>query len=220
MFDFQGRYENKNVAVLQLIYEGSTSNSNRESLLNEFELLIQAEGFAKSFTKRAKDAELTVPGLKYNVEGAFIGTVTSYLSPGPLPLEDTILDDERSLVHDTFLVVPLLQTKGLYKERKFSGNSETGCNGDFAGRVVDAFAHHIVEHTNGECMLADIQGIVGPDKKITLFDPQAHTKTQTSGEWDSGISEIHKFIEEHKCNEFCKQMNLRDLSKPFPLRPW
>lgn len=62
MFNSQGRYKNQNVAVLQLIYEGSTSDSNHESLLNEFELLIQAAGFAESFTKRAKEAELTVPG--------------------------------------------------------------------------------------------------------------------------------------------------------------
>jgi hypothetical protein len=74
-------------------------------------------------------------------------------------VEDTTLDDERSLVHNTFLVVPLLQTKGLYVERKFSGNDQTGHNNvDFAGKLVDAFAHHVLEHTNGEYMLADIQG--------------------------------------------------------------
>jgi hypothetical protein len=56
------------VAVLQLIYEGSTSDSNSESLLNEFELLVQAGGFAESFTERAKDAELTIPGA-YNNNG-------------------------------------------------------------------------------------------------------------------------------------------------------
>jgi hypothetical protein len=55
--------------------------------------------------------------------------------------------------------VPLLQTKGIYTERKFSGNEEIGFNDDHAGQVVDAFAHHILEETGGRFMMADIQGI-------------------------------------------------------------
>ncbi|KAJ3872638.1 hypothetical protein F5051DRAFT_479904, partial [Lentinula edodes] len=65
-----------------------------------------------------------------------------------------------------------------------------------------------------------VVGIVQFDKSIILFDPQAHTKAGMSGSWDRGSEEIDKFCKEHKCNVICKQLELRDLSQPFPHRPW
>lgn len=70
------------------------------------------------------------------------------------------MSDERSLLYNTFLVVPLLPTGGFCKEQRFSGNSEIGQNDeDYVGMMIDAFAHHVVEDANGEYMLADIQGM-------------------------------------------------------------
>ncbi|KAE9390116.1 hypothetical protein BT96DRAFT_1002604 [Gymnopus androsaceus JB14] len=219
----EARYKNHQVALFQCIPEGSTSMSNRMSLIQEYEVLVQASGLAKSFNERAKLSGVSITGLDFNAEGAFIGT-TSFVPAGGLPMEETIENDERSLLYDTFLVVPLLSTTGLYEERKFFGNNETGRNdGDWAGKLVDAFAHHVVEHCKGEYMLADLQGVIGPDRSLMLFDPQAHTKGQDSGDWDRGPKEIEKFCQEHQCNNICTQMQLWDLSKPFsvhPFRPW
>ncbi|KAF9047220.1 kinase-like domain-containing protein, partial [Rhodocollybia butyracea] len=150
----------------------------------------------------------------YNAEGAFVGTVTTFLPGHGLPIDDKTVEHEaadRSLLFDTFLVVPLLQTKGLYAERKFSGNMDTGDNNDYIGKVVDAFAHHVVEETHGQFMLADLQGIVGPDRSITLFDPQAHSITGDTGEWDQGLVAIDKFCTEHHCNAVCRQLQLGKL---------
>ncbi|KAF5390763.1 hypothetical protein D9757_004414 [Collybiopsis confluens] len=145
-----------------------------------------------------------------------------HVPAGPLPVEDNSQEDTRSLLYDTFLVVPLLPSGAFYQERKFSGNAEPGQNEqDFIGCVVDTFAHHVVDESNGDYMLADIQGLISSDKSsILLFDPQAHTKAGGLGAWDSGTEEIKKFCKEHKCNIYCNKLHLRDLSKPFPSRPW
>lgn len=99
-----------------------------------------------------------VTALTFNSAGAFVGTTSCIPSPD-LPLEELAESDDRSLVYDTFLVVPLLSTGGFFEERKFSGNSQIGRNdSDFAGIMVDAFAHHVLDYTNGSYMLADLQG--------------------------------------------------------------
>lgn len=197
---------------------GSSNELNKAGLHAELDLLTQGNGFAQSFKLRASAAGVKVPGkslissksmssipmlfathhsltdLKYNAENAFIGTIDSSLAARPLPIDDMAVEsnEECSLLFDTFLVIPLLQTKGVFTERKFSGNTQTGDNTDYIGEVVDAFAHHVLEETSRTFMLADIQGniytefscflcsllnfvgVVGPDRSITLFDPQAH----------------------------------------------
>ncbi|KAJ3735494.1 hypothetical protein DFJ43DRAFT_991301, partial [Lentinula guzmanii] len=188
------RFNGNQVALFTHKPAGSSNNLNSTALHDELDLLVQGDAFAKSFKNRALAANVKLPGdhfpkhactphlitvvdLKYNAEGAFVGTVTVPLPGSGLPIDDETIEQEaanRSLLFDTFLVVPLLQTKGLFSERKFSGNTDTGENSDYVGKVVDAFAHHVVEETNGHLMLADLQGVVGPDRSIILFDPQAH----------------------------------------------
>ncbi|KAF8240539.1 hypothetical protein L208DRAFT_1420398 [Tricholoma matsutake] len=86
------------------------------------------------------------PGIHWNFADAFIGTITS------------------GLVFKTFLAAPLLKTSGLYNEQKFSGT----------GHAIDAYAHHILADSNGSLLMTDLQGVIGPDKEVILFDPQAH----------------------------------------------
>ncbi|KAJ4500375.1 kinase-like domain-containing protein [Lentinula lateritia] len=204
----EARYNAKPVALLQCIPElGSTTESNRNLLLKEFEILIQASGFAESFNERAKLAGVSIPGsgLTFNITDAFVGTTILPIPSGGLPMEESIENDDRSLLYNTFLVVPLLTISGLYQEKKFSGNSMIGYNDDdFAGKLIDAFAHHVLEHTKGEYMLADLQG---KDTKIL------YSKYQDSGDWDRGIEEIQKFCQKHHCNDICTQIQLCDLSK-------
>ncbi|KAJ3886977.1 kinase-like domain-containing protein, partial [Lentinula edodes] len=227
-YAIRAKYEGNDVALLQYIPQGSTSETNHQNLLAELDVLTQASGFAASFKERTQmTLSTTLPSesidISYNSDGAFIGMTTSFIPAGPLPVNSSDVSDERSLLYNTFLVVPLLPTGGFCKERRFSGNSEIGQNDeDYAGMMIDAFAHHVVEDANGEYMLADIQGIVQFDKSIILFDPQAHTYVITgmSGSWDRGSEEIDKFCKEHKCNVICKQLELRDLLQPFPHRPW
>lgn len=127
-------------------------------------------------------------GLCWNVFGAFLGSVTSKLQPPPQANEK----DTRSLIFKDFLAAPLLSTKGLYTEKKFSGCNEAGDNNDLVGHVVDAYAHHILINSSGTFLMTDLQGmlfffhysfllifyilgVVGPDKEIILYDPQVHS---------------------------------------------
>ena len=68
-------------------------------------------------------------------------------------------EDLRSLSFPTFLVAPLVATTGLYTERKFSGSDAAGNNLDEVGRVVDAYAHHVLVDSQGSYLLTDLQGL-------------------------------------------------------------
>jgi hypothetical protein len=94
-----------------------------------------------------------------NATGAFVGVISSPLPPAPFPLDDPDIVDDRALLFNTFMVAPLLETRGMSTVRRFSGNLETGYNpSDIISQVADAFAHHVVEENEGTYMLSDIQG--------------------------------------------------------------
>ncbi|KAJ3871312.1 kinase-like domain-containing protein, partial [Lentinula edodes] len=200
------RVEGKQVALFMHKPVGSSNELNKAGLHAELDLLTQGNGFAQSFKLRALAAGVKVPDLKYNAENAFIGTIDSSLAARPLPIDDMAVEsnEESSLLFDTFLVVPLLQTKGVFTERKFSGNTQTGDNTDYIGEVVDAFAHHVLEETSRTFMLADIQGNIYTEFSCFL-------STGDSGEWDQGNEVIEKFCKEHHCNNVCRKLLLTSL---------
>ncbi|KAG5731822.1 hypothetical protein E4T56_gene13879, partial [Termitomyces sp. T112] len=76
---------------------------------------------------------------------------------------------------ESFLAAPLLDTSTLYTERKFSGSDTAGHSVDVVGVALDAYAHHTLIDTDGDMLLTDLQGIIGPDQSVILFDPQAHS---------------------------------------------
>jgi len=127
--------------------------------------------------------------MSWNVVGSFAGTLETMVPPAT-----TTDDDTRSLVFSTFLAMAVLPSGPSYKEVKFSGNTEIGCNSGAVGEAVDTFAHHVVITSEGTVLFADLQGdmtscyilhiylpwhnflgVVGPGSSVVLFDPQAHT---------------------------------------------
>lgn len=89
------------------------------------------------------------PDIRWNTEGAFIGTATNGW-----------LDDTSSLVFETFLAAPLLDISGLYTERKFSGSTTARASIDVVGSAIDAYAHHVLVDSNGTLLLTDLQGML------------------------------------------------------------
>ena len=78
---------------------------------------------------------------------------------------------------------------------------------------MPAFAHWSWWYTNGEKMIADLQG-VRSDSGYTLTDPVLMSGTangKTYGCTDTGVEGIAMFFMNHKCNEFCN-----NLPKPTP----
>ena len=92
--------------------------------------------------------------MSWNVHGSFVGTLETPQSRAPVNLDH----DTRSLVFSTFLASSILPTGPLFKEVKFSENTEVGCNTGTVGHAVDAFAHHVVVTSKGTVLFADLQG--------------------------------------------------------------
>lgn len=89
-------------------------------------------------------------GIRWNCEGAFIGQIN----------DTWLLDDTASLLFETFLAAPLLDTSTLYRERKFSGSTTAGHSIDVVGSAIDAYAHHTLVDSSGAILLTDLQGIL------------------------------------------------------------
>ncbi|KAH9884128.1 hypothetical protein C8Q73DRAFT_796360 [Cubamyces lactineus] len=218
-YAFMGMYNGDPYALLQMAPLGSYAaddEGNARYLLDELKLLAIAQYFATTFHQRAEayNVDLAdVANIRFNHDGAFLGRLVNQWDLGFVPSPNEV--DERLLIYDTFLATRLIRKADGYVEMKFSGAHETGKNTTPIGRVVDAFAHHVLVDSNYTCVLVDLQGFVR-GKEVILFDPQAHTTdwaTGPTGYWDKGKVEIDKFREEHKCNELCRRLGLVQAEK-------
>ncbi|KAI6167785.1 hypothetical protein EDD17DRAFT_1773326 [Pisolithus thermaeus] len=160
-------------------------SSNECDLLQELELLNLQVGkyFLESFYRHAQTFNVNLPEIRWNVEGTFVGTVTVCDLPSK-PTDGS--EDNHTLLFKNFLAAPLLTCDGLYEEQKFAGNTDFAPNKDKLGIVIDAYIHHVV------VLLSDVQGIIN----------------QSSGHWDEGMSQIKKYLNEHKCNSVCCSLML------------
>ncbi|KAJ2935154.1 hypothetical protein H1R20_g1900, partial [Candolleomyces eurysporus] len=202
MHFWSGRYQEKHYAIFLGKPTRTTNNENREDLISELILLSYGHYFLSSFKTRAKLANVkAVPNIRWNYEGAFLGRVQEF---DPNDRKDS------SLYHDTFLAVPYITIpKGA--ERKFSGTNSAGKNNqadDNIGRWMDAYAHHVLEDSDGYLVITDLQGVVYASGEVVLFDPQGHTSLKDSGYWDKGQEGMNEWMREHKCNRVCKQLKL------------
>ncbi|RDB24996.1 hypothetical protein Hypma_007390 [Hypsizygus marmoreus] len=205
-FAFMGRIGDVKYAILQSKMETDTDEArNKADLIAELQLLTYGQYFVNSFAVRASTYNVAIPSFKWNSEGAFVGTV----------LRDEWFDAEEdtscSLPFTTFLATPLLPSvsSGLYRERKFSGSLSAGHSVDEVGSMIDAYAYHTLVDSEGRFLMTDLQGIVGPDKSVILFDPQAHSHNKSTGFWDGGLDEIKAWQKSHKCNAVCRKLRLK-----------
>ena len=140
--------------------------------------------------------------IRFNAEGAFVGTLVSDLPPHPKNEAD-----RRSLILADFLAAPLLAKDPGYSEVKFSGTREPGNNKDVLGGVVDAFAHHVIVDSHHTIMLCDLQGmhcsfhvtgldtekypgIIKPKGELCLFNPHAHMCVDFNGHYSKQSTEM------------------------------
>ncbi|EGO29472.1 hypothetical protein SERLADRAFT_405462 [Serpula lacrymans var. lacrymans S7.9] len=135
---------------------------------------LQSAGIL-SVSKRAKLYSVNLPRIKWNAKGTFVGMVTTEIPRKPTDGSE----DDCTLLFKTFLAAPLLLCDGLYKERKFCGNTDITQNEDSLGLVIDAYVYHTLLDSGKTVLLSDLQGIIAPNATVTLFDPQAHTYDNT-----------------------------------------
>ncbi|KZP07457.1 hypothetical protein FIBSPDRAFT_762900 [Athelia psychrophila] len=194
----QGRYGPKDYAILQSKPAMTETAGNENDLVNELALLGLGQWFLNSFYQCAEDfpeVKKLLPSMKWNNEDVFVGTVDTTATPisARPPAGET---DNCTLLFPHFLATPLLSSGSQYREVKFSGNEDVGNNMDPVGEAVDAYAHHIVADSFGNILFTDLQGIIGPDTSVVLFDPQAHSILK-SGYWDKGRGMIKAFLRQH-----------------------
>ena len=76
-------------------------------------------------------------------------------------------------------------------------------------KSLPAFAHWSWIHTEGDIMIADLQGVRN-DNSYILTDPVLLSATADGGEYgctDMGIEGMAVFFLNHKCNEFCNMFS-------------
>ncbi|KAI5691514.1 Alphakinase family [Leishmania braziliensis] len=75
--------------------------------------------------------------------------------------------------------------------------------------AVEAFSHFTLVESGGSMLVCDLQGV-----NDFLTDPQIHTEDGKGlGMGNMGQEGIDKWIEAHVCNEVCRAMQLKPLSK-------
>ena len=116
------------------------------------------------------------------------------------------------------------------------------------GQAIDAYAHHVLADNQETLLLTDlqgeathdkhfaplntqlVQGVVGPDKEVILFDPQAHSwvsfnslycvvnlmeiwhsLSKNTGFLDRGVPHMHEWQCRHKCKALGKKLGLKDI---------
>ena len=68
---------------------------------------------------------------------------------------------------------------------------------------MQALSHFSYHHSNGECLLCDLQGGRYEDCFV-LTDPVVMSRSRTYGVTDLGFAGISNFFAHHKCNRYCK----------------
>ncbi|KAF8482337.1 hypothetical protein JB92DRAFT_3132383 [Gautieria morchelliformis] len=198
-FAFTGRIGGKEYAIFQdKNIGGITESTNQCDLRNELHLPAWGQYFLDSFFEQArKYGAKNIPDIKWNADDAFLGCLVEPLAE--IPAHER---SKQSLLYSTFLATPLLPFPvgpgGM--EQKFSGNSEVGENTDHVGIWVDAYIPLLIVKGNIWFKYSD--------KRLVLFDPQAHIYDYSSGFWDKGPPAIAAFLKEHKCNKVCRQLGL------------
>lgn len=70
--------------------------------------------------------------------------------------------------------------------------------------VVAAFSHFSFEHTGGEELCVDVQGV-----GCRWTDPQLHSRSRCYGPADLGAEGMRLFFLSHRCSVLCRALGLR-----------
>ena len=106
----------------------------------------------------------------------------------------------RNLTQEKFI-------EGTYK--KFSNNAGFVDYND-PSWTLQAFSHWTYEHTNGDMIVVDLQGIdIGDNQTYLLTDPCIHsTDLKRFGGTNLGTAGMKRFFQTHVCNAICLALKL------------
>ena len=89
------------------------------------------------------------------------------------------------------------------------GQFKKWCNNygyiDEESSSLHAFMHWSWGHSNGEEMIADLQGVRNPHS-FKLTDPVIMSLAESYGATDMGVEGMTMFFLKHRCNRFCQNL--------------
>ncbi|TFK31033.1 hypothetical protein BDQ12DRAFT_672161, partial [Crucibulum laeve] len=182
-----GKLNSIEIAIFQHKQVNSSSEMNEQDLHAEMEVAVLAQYLLDSFYCHGEGLGLKLPVIKWNLP--FFGTLLDHSA-----VADINTLHSRSLLWKDFLVAPLLIIGGEYKEIKFSGTEDFSPNTNVIGQTIDAYVHHTLIDSGGTLLLADVQGVLSPQKELTLFDPQGHSFLLMVPHKHIGIKALYCFV--------------------------
>ncbi|KIJ40769.1 hypothetical protein M422DRAFT_256185 [Sphaerobolus stellatus SS14] len=212
-YTYQGEYALFILGGLHF-FSGVTESFNHAAFEEELKNVMKAEYHLKIFKQRAAHYNVTLPKIRYNADGAFIGKMIIQNDRDEVPKPSYGTPDTRSMLYATFLAAPLLNMKGC-TEVRFTDNQGKGhdmCEEEM-GQIIAAFTHAVLVDSDHMVIVTDIQGVFLANKELVLYDPQVHT---VCSHWnplgDDGRKIINAFLRQHKCNNYCRKLHLEGAS--------
>jgi hypothetical protein len=169
-------------------YEGEINR--RKYLVNQAKIQTVAHYMADMFNKKLKVFDITSKKFIY---------VSVELLHFP----------ERTTGNHFYLLEPFIE--GVYQ--KFNNNSGY-VDTELAVQhpLLQTFSHFTYSFSKGLIMVTDVQGVVETTKAYKLTDPAIHTadpKHQLPDPTNLGAKGFAAFFGTHKCNEYCRRMDLK-----------
>ena len=78
------------------------------------------------------------------------------------------------------------------------------------GRSLIAFAHWTWVKSGQQLLVCDLQGVRDNPRGYWLTDPAINSVNKAYGATDCGMHGINAFFRHHKCNDFCKVLNIQN----------
>ena len=75
-------------------------------------------------------------------------------------------------------------------------------------KLTQCFSHFSFQVSKGKMVIVDIQGVAN-----VMTDPAIHSLEGVFGETDLNRYGIYKFLRSHNCNEYCKDLNFKDIKE-------
>ncbi|KIJ53063.1 hypothetical protein M422DRAFT_243034 [Sphaerobolus stellatus SS14] len=189
-------------------------------LEDELRCMKKAEYHLNIFKQCAAHYGVSLPCIRYNANGAFVGEVVAGDDTFPLPSYGS--PDTQTMLNDAFLAAPFLDLSS-HQELHFTNNKGAECRYDDEIDTMDlvlaAFTHSCLVDSDYTVMVTDIQVFI---LKTANWSSMTHKYTHiVLANWDhndEGWRLINSFLREHRCNKYCCKLQLEGAS-PASLSP-
>lgn len=209
--------DGSSVAMVAKLFRPDINNLVEADYYNEGEVQCMCEAFAENFNRVRVPPEVKKPNI------SFLQCYVVRISADRIP---EIYRDKKNGFFSfrlqpsgevMFVMEPKL--KGLFtkynsnfgeifhEDKNYNYTAEQLARREETFNAAEAFSHFTLVDSGGGMLVCDIQGV-----HDFFTDPQIHTESGDGlGMGNMGMEGIEKWIEQHKCNDICRAVGLREL---------